>query len=515
MNGDGVIFCYSQPRMTTSPKNTPPPTPEANTKSILEWLAQTHAHTKPVVTGELYRQLQILRETPIPTIQRVKFLDLLFGQAAQIVDTDLDTLRAISLPASRKIRHRMKLLLDLLENLTQDYFNTLAALFDPEARNTLRSPQSSLRRAMESIAWQIRIHHLLAAPPRLGLWQQFHTAFRTARRLGVEGMPGPKNGPGIQRVYANTILAGIAQPASFSSIELEFIRKHIEQSSASIEFSSTPPAESTGLFWVDLTKDFPAHALIRRAPAPDINVLYFSCDAIAQSIAQHGIQLANGISAASLGLPVFSETHSGRRVLQRLNLLWGHPSKRKFPRRRQSSRANLCAGLDNLWQLFKTSSAKRTLGEWMITNESPDGYSLMHISGHTENLRVGDIVALQPLAEDTQSTATWQVCIIRWAISENPEHLELGLELLAPKGIAVEITHPDEPTLSNIPALILPATPPFRTVELLAVPAEALKEDTRRVMVQQEQGTLEVRATQLSKQTSAIDIFSVSPDEPA
>lgn len=501
--------------MTTSPQNTIPPTAEANTKSILDWLALTHDQAKPVDTRGLYQQLQILRETPIPPAQRVELLDLLYGQAAQIVDADLGTLRAISLPASRKIRHRMKLLLDLLEALTQDYFNTLAALFDPEARNTLRAPQSSLRRAIESIAWQIRINHLLAAPPRLGLWQQFHTAFGTARRLGVEGIPGPKNGPSIRRIYANTILVAIAQPASFSSVELEFIRKHIEQSVTSIEFSSAPPADSTGLFWIDLTKDFPAHAMIRRSPAADIDIIYFSCDAIAQTMAQHGIQLANGISAASLGLPVFSETRSGRRVLQRLNLLWGHPSKRKFPRRRQSSRANLCAGLDNLWQLFRDPSAKSPLGEWMITNESPDGYSLMHISGHTENLHVGDIVALQLLAEYTQSTTAWQVCIIRWAISENPEHLELGLELLAPKGIAVEIPHPDEPALGNIPGIILPATPPFRTVELLAVPTEALREDTRRVVVQQEQGTLKVHATQLSKQTSAIDIFSISPDDPA
>ncbi|EKE16563.1 MAG: hypothetical protein ACD_10C00912G0001, partial [uncultured bacterium] len=64
----------------------------------------------------------------------------------------------------------------------------------------------------------------------------------------------------------------------------------------------------------------------------------------------------------------------------------------------------------------------------MVTNESPDGYALMHISGNTNGLHVGDIIALQALGEHVETPAAWHVCLIRWAISENPEHIELGLE---------------------------------------------------------------------------------------
>ena len=502
--------------MNTFQVTPSPPAPETTIKNLLEWLTLAHGRTGSEDANQLHQQLLQLRQAPIPTAQRIKLLDLLYSHAERVVITELRILHAISLPASRKIRQRMKLVLDLLSILTQDYFNTLAELFDPESQGTPRSPHLSLRRAVEAIAWQIRINHLLASPPGIGLWQQLHAAFRTARRLGLESVPGPGEEQSIQRIYTNILLAAIAQPASFSSAELEFISDYIEQTSCATELEQTPPLDNTGIFWIDLSKDFPAHALIRRMPAAHIDILYLSCDAIAKAVTQHQSQLKNGISAAILGLPAFADTHAGKAVLRRLISLWGHPSKRKFPRRRQSYRAHLCAGLGNLWQLIKSPASKIDLSEWMITNESPDGYALMHISGQTEDLRVGDIVALQPTGEHAEAVPVWHVCIIRWAISENPEHVEVGLELLAPSAVAAEIAHPLELASGSVAALILPETPPLRMTESLVLPTGILKENTRQIIVLEEKGNLKIRqihATHLDEQTSTVEIFSVQRDD--
>ncbi len=501
--------------MITPPASSSSPAPEAITKNLLEWLALAYNRTGAEDPNVLYEQTLLLRQVPIPMAQRVKLLDLLYSQTERVVSAELRTLHEISLPASRKLRQRMKLVLDLLATLTQDYFNTLAELFDPDGNNTLRAPQLSLRRAMEAIAWQIRINHLLASPPSLGLWQQLHAVFRNAQRLGLEHTPGSRHDASIQRIYTNILLAAIAQPASFSSTELEFINDYIEQSPLEIELEKTPALNKTGLFWIDPSKDFPAHALIRRIPANDINVLYFSCDALVQATAKHLAQIKQGVSAASLGLPAFAETHAGQGVLQRLKVLWGHPGKRKFPRRRQSYRAHLCVGLGKLWQLIKSPAEKAEVSEWMVTNESPDGYALMHISGNTNGLHVGDIIALQALGEHVETPAAWHVCLIRWAISENPEHIELGLELLAPHAIAAEIAHPSTFAAGKIAALILPKIPPLRPFESLVIPSGILKENTRKIILIVEDKNLEIReicTTHLAEQTSAIEIFNVSPD---
>jgi hypothetical protein len=509
-------FCYPRDRMNNQP--APANTPEDNIKSILDWLGHAHELGSTENATQLYQQLLLLRETAIATPQRIRVLDLLYGQAERVVKAELLRLHETSLPISRKLRQRVKQILDVLEILTQDYFNTLAELFDPEKQSRSKTPLTSLRRTLHCIAWQIEINHLIASPTTTGLWYQLHSAFRTARKLALENTPGPHDGPSIRRIYSNILLAAIAQPASFSSAELQFIREYIETSPLMLELHASPPPGGVVTFWIDPDKDFPAHALIRRPPVAESGILYFSCDAITLLSAQHLAALAKGASASSLGIPSFAETLAGRGTLRRLGFLWGKPAKRRFPRRRQSYRARLHSGLNKLWQLLKTPESGLDSSEWMVINESPDGYSLMHLSGHTDDLRVGDIVALQTQRENTKTSPGWHACMVRWAISENPEHVEIGLQLLAVKAIAAEIVVPDEPEAGTVAALILPHTPPLRQSELLVVPTGVLKENTRGIVVLIENQNLairEVRAASLDERTSSIEVFSVLPDDSA
>jgi len=501
--------------MSRQPEHFSAPVPEANIKAILEWLALAHGRSGSDDADPLLRQLLLLRDTPVPCAQRLKLLDLLFSQAERIAKAELPKLNEVSLPISRKLRQRVRTLLEILETLTKDYFNTLAELFDPEGESSARLPHNSLRRAMFAIAWQVRITHLVATPTPIGLWLQLHAAFRTARRLGLDEFPGPNFGPSIRRIYTSILLAAIAQPVSFSADELEFISDYIDQCTPDVVLLDTPPLNAQGLFWIDPEKDFPAHALIRRIPSPEAQVLYFSCDTQAELALKHRAELAKDIPAELIGLPKFADTHAGPGVLLRLNHLWGHPAKRRFPRRRQSYRANLCSGLDNLWHLLKTGNTKVEPSEWMVTNESPDGYALMHMSGQTDDVRIGDIIALQAVDEQTGMSQAWHICIIRWAISENPEHIELGLQILAPSATAVELAPPFDLAMSKVHALMLPATPPLRPMQSLIVPPGLLRENTRHIIVLTEEENLSIRelqADELCEQTSSVEIFTVSPD---
>lgn len=491
---------------------------DSRIKGILAWLAMTHGRAQGADDADpLLRQLMLLRDSPAPGPQRIKLLDLLYGHCEQIVRSELPRLKDIALPITRRQRQRVRILLDLLEAIAQDYFNTLADLFDPQGSSSPKMPHLSLRRAMDAIAWQIRIYHLIAAPTGPGLWQQLHAAFRTSRRLGVQSQASGASAKSIEDIYTATLLAAIAQPASFSSAELQFIADYIADCLPPLMLAdSPPPADGDAVFWIDPDKDFPAHALVRRAPAAETGVLYFSCSETAVRARQHREALNNGSTAEQLGLPAFAATHAGLGVLNRLANLWGKPVKRKFPRRRQSYRALLCAGIDQLWQLAKTPEQPPDSSEWMVTNESPDGYSLMHMSGITDELRVGDIVALQALGDRAESGHAWHVCIIRWAISENPEHIELGLQLLAARAIAAEIAHPYELDGGSVNALILPETPPLRPHQALVLPTGLLRENTRRIVVLVERENLEIRqvqATHLDEQTSSIEVFSVLPDD--
>ena len=510
-----MVILRAQMRIEPSSPSSPN---EADVTPILEWLGSAQGRTGAGDAEQLQRQLLALRDTPIPTEQRVKLLDLFFIHVERIVRAELPELHEVTLPVSRRLRQRVRILQELLETATQDYFNTLAELFDPEGTRAPRPPQTTLRRIIRAISWNIQISHLVASPPGLGLWQQLHAAFHTGRRLGLVHATGERGEPSLQEIYASVLLAAIAQPASFRSHELEFITEYIEACASLIEFEETPPADASAIFWIDLEKDFPAHALVRRIPAPDAKVLYFACDLIAHNTTDRIIALDKNVLPANLGLPEFAGTPAGRGVLKRLYGLWGQPAKRKFPRRRQSYRANLCSGLEQLWHMIKhpANTEGKNISEWMVTNESPDGYSLMHMSGPTEHLRIGDIVAVQPIGERQEPSATWHVCLIRWALSENPEHIELGLQLLASRAIAAEIARPLELESTTISALILPETPPLRKTQSLIVPTGLISENSGKLIVLVESDNLEVReirATALDEQTTSIQVFTVEPDE--
>lgn len=500
------------------PNHSPHEPEEPSVKPILEWLALARGRTGPEEAAALLRHLLDLRDTPLPAAQRLKLLDLLYGYAAKITLAQLPSLHAATLPVSRRIRQLVRTIQDLLDILAQDYLGALGesrALDSPEQQP---ATVNTLRRAIRCLAWHLTISYLVSAPVGPGLWQRLHSTFRTARHRGLDAAEGIGNEGRIDRIYLSSLLLSVVQPASFNSRELEFIGQYIDSCVQAVDLSETAPSGHQGIFWIDPDRDTPPHALTRRLPPPETEIIYFACDVVGQGAADHLAALKRGVSALELGLPAFAESCAGRGVLKRLSNFWSYPAKRRFPRRRQSYRADLCAGLTPLWELLRTPAAPPPTSEWMITNESPDGYAMMHVAGTTEQLRVGDIVAIQPRRGDAAAGAGWQICIVRWALSENPEHIELGLQVMAGQGIPATLALPESQERAGLTstALLLPEAPPLRTSRTLVVPAGTVSDVSQKLIVLVEQHNVavhELRATRLDEQTSSIEMFSVEPDE--
>jgi hypothetical protein len=488
---------------------------DSKVSAILDWLALAHGRHGSDDAEQLLGHLLRLREAIVPSGQRIKILDLVLREIERMVFSEIPRLLEVSLPVTRKVRQRVRILQDLLDSLAQEYFNSLAGLFDPQGKAVSLAPQTALAIIIRCLSWHIRISHLVAAPHGIGIWQKIHAAFNSARQLGIHELPATRDMPSLQTLYSSTLLTAIAQPASFSARELEFIVALVETRIQPVTIADLPPPGFSCLFWVDVERDFPAHALVRRLPPGDVPIFFLSGDEAAQQVREFLSQLENGATAASLGLPHFADSHAGRGVLRRLKNLWGHPTKRKFPRRKQSYRVKLCFGLEPLWRLTREPESDHETSEWMVTNESPDGYALMHMSGQTSNVRVGDIVAVQTIERPGQTSFPGHICIVRWALSENPEHVELGLQQLASRAIAAELARPFELDAKHIAALILPEMPPLRLRPGLVVQTGALPADSRKLLLLIEQENLqirEVRPTQLTEQTMSIEVFNVEPD---
>jgi hypothetical protein len=501
-NGKYSLFCARKPMLTD---DTSPPAIEANIQSVLAWLSQINTQHSDNLHEPLLRHLQTLRTSPIPETQRSKLLDIFYYHTECIVQAAFSELQGINLPGSRHLRQRVRSTQQLLEALTQDL---LSPASPPSAK--------TLKRVMQCLAWNLRISHLLAAHPPAGLWLQLHSTLLSAQQLSIAGQLISAGQRSPQNIYLQTLLTAIAQPASFNSPELEFISEFLEHAEHKIQLLEASPADCRGVFWIDPKTDFPAHAMVRRSPPVDSKVWFFSCKEFAQEINEKLKALQKGSKASTLKLPEYANSAAGQSVLQRISRQWGTPGKRKFQRRRQSYRALLCSGMEHLWQLFQYPEKQPEVSEWMVTNESPDGYAIMHVAGPSGRVQIGEIVAIQVSTEHSSAASNWPVCLVRWVVSENPEHLEFGLQVIATEALSTRIVQTGKIAAGMTSALLLPEKPPLRASTAVVVKNGALQRDCGKLIALLEKGNLairELRPVRQEEETSRIEILNVEPDE--
>lgn len=481
-------------------------------------------HDAPILEdiNILRRQLVDLREASLPPAEFMRALDLIYGVTEKMLEATLPSLCDGSLRVSRKMRQLLRAILSILEMLAQDHLDTLAELYDPTRKAPTRPPVLSLWRVIDLMSSHLLVSYLMAAPVSHDVWEMLNSTYIKSVRLGLENGVATAGMPTIRQLYVRTLLLSCAQPHTFTAAEIAFISAYI--STCGVDpglLSQRPATDLPSLFWIDLQADLPPYPVVRRPILPDAREpRYLLCDDLARRLKKHLEALEGGQKAARMGLPDFADTAVGKGVLRRLLNHWGSPRKRRFPRRRQTVRATLCPGLKNLWeQLQSPNDHPERLSQWMIVNECPEGYAVMHLEGKMRRLYIGDVVALRP---DTSGNGgrdqPWQICMVRWARTDNPEHIELGLQILAPQGQAVEVgvtALPDDPP--PLQALLLPPVPPVYPSFGLVIASGAAGNRRGKLLVLQDTPdhrlkVTPMRASRLREQTSSIEIFNIVPD---
>ncbi|MDR1162826.1 MAG: hypothetical protein LBM17_03185 [Candidatus Accumulibacter sp.] len=448
-------------------------------------------------------------------VERVIALQNLFTRATEVVRLLLPGIVVTSLPVPKKTRRLVRSMQDVLRSLADDLMDLLPVNDTGWIDNPQPAHELGLWQAMYAISLHLRLSMLIAAPPIPGIWQQLHQAYEVAF-LSKISRNTPRNAPNsLQDLYFATVLTGCVQPSSFNSIEVNFIASYFDAFSNQIHVTTIDDSNNApSTFWVNPQCDSAAFACNRKLPPPHSNAYYFSCLPLANLIQEHLKLLESGYPPKKVGLPEFAATLQGLGVLRRLVGYIGHPAKRRFPRRRQKSRrATLCVHFDSIWRLFQEDD--ETLYEsslWMVINESPDGLALMHLSGKTGSITVGDLAAIR-----FESENTWQVCIVRWAASESQENIEIGLQILADQATPTNIALQDENKRQVLlSALLLPCLPNAHPNEMLIAPSGSLQKYTGDLVLVIEKGNVEireVRKTSMDEQNSLIEIFSIESQE--
>ncbi len=411
--------------------------------------------------------------------QHAWILNRIYSLCILCIEKIIPDLVETPVPVPGKVRKTIRTMQEVLYVLAEQLLELHDKNDSQGQTDSAIAPDLALWRVLHSLSRHLLIGSLTASPPGTGIWRKLHQTYDLARQEGITRKTPAGTTRPLQDEYYAAVLLGCAQPASFTAREILFLDTYLERFSSQIDSNRDKPNHNPEMFWIDPALDAPATPCSRKPPPQETPVRYFSCGRLADLLANQLEALDSGTEAKQLALPDFAATPAGRGVLRRLNSHWGDPGKRRFPRRRQNYRAQLCAGLKNIFQLFQKEPVPAQASNWMIINESPDGYAVMHVSGKTRQITVGDVVALK-----TETGNNWQLCIIRWVLSENQEHLELGLQILSARAVAAHLALPPG-TDGNAcrPVLVLPATPTLRSEESLVVPSGMLAEHSKSLVL--------------------------------
>ncbi|MDR2452811.1 MAG: hypothetical protein LBE85_13860 [Candidatus Accumulibacter sp.] len=437
-------------------------------------------------------ELRLLEKLNQQQVRGTSILDTLYGHCMEAVEARLPALSKMYLPISRRQR---RIVLNMQESLS--------ILADFLAGDINDLPPLSLWRILRLLSRHLFISSLTASPPGAGIWRRLHQAYALADRQGIaQAVPkGAARSPRDE--YLAAILLGCSQPSSFTSREIFFLEAYVERFVQEVDVGVQP--DSPVAFWIDLDSDATATSYARKLPAPGTPVRNFSCRTLASLLESQLAALESGTPPEELDLPPFAATAAGFGVLTRLVHSWGNPGKRRFPRRSQNYRGELCLGFDNLCRLYGTHQPIDS-STWMITNKSPDGFAVMHLSGETHAIKVGDIAALRTENEDD-----WQLCIIRWALSESREHIELGLQILSSSAYLADIALP---TTERRTALVLPAGSMLRQNETLVVPTGALAGHPGKLVLVVEHDKIEIREigfVHCDERNGLVELYEIVP----
>jgi hypothetical protein len=485
-----------------------PPRSELSPEQVPGWLASL-PKDDPLLAGRMVLdQLVPFNRTRVRITLRQDVTEGVLGCIEFLIPRLDAALQSGTLPLSMASRNAASLAEDLLTELAYSYKLLLV-----EQSRRLFGFASSGRallpvvRAMQMLAQRLKLGYRMYATNPKSVWLELHELYQFALRRGLAQRALEDGGDTPLSVYRSALLVAFSEPLKLMQGDLDRVLAWLEKFG---HLAAIGPAgqqkTGQGLFLIKSQRDVPGYALSKRHhPLPQGHDLLLNTLPLAETLLDQMARLAAGETPETLGLASDAADPAFRDLMARLVKHWGAVPNRRFTRLRTHARVEICVGIRGIWEFLNSRGATRApTGEWMVTNESPRGFALMHVKGAMEPIRVGEVIGLR-----TRDSQTCHICVVRWVLSDNPEHLELGLEELAPTARAVSIRKTRGAAQDAEHVLLLPEVPSLNQAPAILAPLFPL-DSTCELSLGDLQSKLRVRATRLLERTVSVQLVQFS-----
>lgn len=455
--------------------------------NILDWLAAKGEDPLDDLIP-LRRHLRTVIAMQLQPRVLLRLLDLFEPRIARIHKLVFPLLLDASTPMPRNLRVLSQSLVDLHGHLAEGFLRIIAHAVGEGFQRPKRRRDVLAARALDSLRRQYELSLRSASGTPPAFWQQLNKLLQ-ASQLSQDSYI---DSPSLQVLHL-LLAIHAAQAEALTPREQEFLWRHAEHLAAQVELRTAAPKKTAAWLWVDTNDERAPVPANRRAPPSTDGLLFYSCRQLGR-ITQDSLD--------NLTAP-----RAWRNVLHHAASRWLNPPQRRHNRRRGSYRIEVCPRLSSLWSLLhgdlSGQAAVQAINEWQVVNDSPAGYAAMHIAGDMPGLLAGSVLGMR-----RSNSEAWSLCMVRWVRSDNAEHLEMGLEVLAPHAKAVRIATASRPQ-APVPALLLPPLSGTNRGESLLT-ERGVYETGSMALMQESAGKLQVvecRPLPLVTQTSSIELF--------
>ncbi len=515
-------------------------TVETSPKQVAEWLTALPLANLNEVSRSILDALSALNRTKVSEDTRFKLLELYRATIVDLMPALEHQFSGQSLPLPEKCRAVASYARQLQTELAYGY---KIIILDHASRRLSFGGNKQLplvaERAITALGRMLVVCYQTYAPTPAGVWAEMHTLFMHSVEQGIQDDPVTDMGQqsSVNLAYKQALLLALLDPYRLMQGEVNKVLDYLSTFGGHAHLQPLMQTSNpSGFFLVRLDSDKPPRALAHDTTVTDARTdILLNTIELARLLHQQIRGLESGVNPKSLVLPISAQDFGFPNLLRRMLKHWGIAPKRLFNRIQHNARMDICAGIRAIHYflsgdlggdiarnveepaqhgtteitlelsdspLDKTSHQTYVSRNWLIINESAGGLALSKDPKTDAHIRVGEIIGLR--TEDSQA---WNIGVVRWLSSEDPSHLQLGAQMLAPSATPVMI----RPVIATAeaafqPALLLPEIPALKQPVTLLVPRGGFQPQ-REFLLDHNGMAHSVRANKLLEQTATFDLF--------
>ena len=474
-----------------------------------------------------------LNRNPLDAVTRLKLLEL-YTTAINNLTPDLQhKYTLVALPLPEKSRQAANLARRLFLELAYGYKILLVERLEKKRIGFGGRVHLALliQRTIAALSKALCAFYKTYSPTPPGIWSEIHQLAHLALERNLHNEPVDRGRNSISATYKQIVLLALENPYKLMQGEVDRVNDYLaEYGDLAKLYPMQATQSSLGVFLVNLDSDASPRSL-EMDHAKGSNYILLSTDALVLNLQDQISKLESGKPPKALNLPDYAKLPSYLNLMRHLLKDWTLLPKRKFQRMANNNIMEMCVGLRAASHFISfqpeatemetldfrgiEQSGSRAMGKpeqsqfvtsrWAATNESAGGLALKFISGSTQPIRIGEIIALR-----SQGSQNWNIGVVRRVFSDKPEHLELGVQMLAPTASPITIKPVIAGPKDTFQAALL--LPEIRSLQQPAtiVAAPATYRSKLEYLLYQSSGISSVRAMRLIEQTTSFDQFQFS-----